>query len=306
MIERKKYPKISLVTACYNHRDYIAETIESVLAQNYPNLQYVVIDDGSNDGSWEIIQKYKDSLFHCERLENYRDTVAIALNYGFSKTDGEIMGWLNSDDVLLPGSLFTLAKIFDDNPDVEWFTGMASTINYESKLVNSKFRLKNKHDYLIGDWKTIQQESTFWRHNLWDRVNSKLNEEKKWAFDTELWTRFFLLTEHYHANVPLGAFRKGAQSKSIQETRRNKKKAMRRYEIHIEKMKKEAGFKLIFYSSIYLICKKVFWPFLSLLPNRLIAKMPLLKNYTYKVLVYSFDYDKWQKRILNPFRKCYI
>jgi glycosyltransferase involved in cell wall biosynthesis len=185
-----QYPKISLVTACFNHKDYIAETIESIVSQGYPNLEYIVIDDGSTDGSWEIIQKYKHKLYLCERLEGYRDTVTIALNYGIKKTSGNIMGWLNSDDILLPKSLFSIAKIFGDNPKVEWFTGMASTINQRGELVNSILRLKSKNDFLIGEWKVIQQESTFWRRGLWEKSGGALNEAQKWAFDTELWTKF--------------------------------------------------------------------------------------------------------------------
>ena len=205
-MSEEKYPKISLVTACYNHADFIAETIESILSQNYPNLEYIVIDDGSTDGSWDIIQKYKNKLTVCERMEGYRDTPTIALNYGLKKGTGEIMGWLNSDDILLPGSLFRIAKIFAGNERVEWLTGMESTINSTSELVKSNLRLKNKYDFLIGDWKIIQQESTFWRRSLWEKTGATLS--KGWAFDTELWTRFFMETDHYHVDVPLGAFRK--------------------------------------------------------------------------------------------------
>lgn len=294
-----KYPKISLVTSCYNHAGYIAETVESILSQNYPNLQYVVIDDGSTDGSWEIIKKYKDKLFHCERLSGYRDTPTVALNYGLSKIDGEIMGWINSDDILLPRSLFTVAKIFEDNECVEWITGIATTINDRSEIINSRLRLKNKYDYLIGDWKIIQQESTFWKNELWKRVGGKLEGKYKWAFDTELWTRFFMINEHFHVNAPLGAFRKGRQSKSVSNFG-SFSVPSRKY---LKEMKTKCGLVLKFKCYFYFLSKKILWPILGLLPSRMISFLPILKMFAYKLIIYSFEQDKWIVKVINPFRK---
>ena len=296
-----KYPKISLVTTCYNHKDYIAETIESILSQNYPNLEYIVIDDGSTDGSWDIIQKYKDKLTLCERIEGYRDTPTVAINYAFSKTNGEIMGWLNSDDILLPKCLLNLKKIFEENPDVSWITGMASTININSLIVNSNLRFKSKYDYLIGDWAVIQQESTFWRRDLWDKAGSKLEGKYKWAFDTELWTRFFMLAEHTHVNTLLGAFRKGVQSKSISD----EKSFSTPSEEYLKEMKQRIGLKLKFEVWFYYFCKKIFWPIFFLLPQKVIKHTPLLKKYTYSLLEYSFEDDLWKKKKINPFKRCF-
>lgn len=301
-MKKMKYPKISLVTTCYNHEDFIAETIESILSQNYPNLEYIVIDDGSTDGSWDIIQKYKDRLTLCERMEGYRDTPTIALNYAISKTNGEIMGWLNSDDILLPGSLVAMSKVFNDNTKVDWITGMASTINYKSEMVNSRLRFKSKFDYLIGDWAVIQQESTFWRRDLWDLTGSKLEGKYKWAFDTELWTRFFMKAEHYHVDRPLGAFRKGQQSKSVS----NEESFLIPSNKYLKEMRKVVSKKDFFYATLYFVCKKIFWPLLIFIPHRVINKIPILKNYSYKVLEYSFDKDKWVSKERNPFRKNYI
>jgi glycosyltransferase involved in cell wall biosynthesis len=294
-MEKISYPKISLVTVCYNHEKYIAETIESILSQNYPNLQYIVIDDGSTDKSWEIIQKYKDRLYRCEKMEGYRKYPTIALNYGFEKTDGEIMGFLNSDDILLPKSLFTIAKIFQNNQSVDWFSGMATTINLRSEIVSSSLRLKNIFDFLIGNWKIIQQESTFWRRNLWEKSGGKL--AIGWAFDTELWTRFFEHAEHFHANSPIGAFRKGQQSKSI-----NSPDAFLLPSLEsLKKMKKEAGTKLNFEALIYKICK-FFSPIFSFIPNKIFSILPFLNKYSYKTINYSNNEDKWIINKINPFK----
>lgn len=290
-----EYPKISLVTACFNHKEYIGETIKSILSQQYPNLQYIVIDDGSTDGSWEIINSFKNSSYSCERLEGYRDSVTIALNHGLSKVDGQIMGWLNSDDILLPKSLFTIAEIFSNLPEVDWLTGMSTTINFESHIVNSKLRLKNIYDYLSGDWQVIQQESTFWRRSLWESVGGKLNETGRWAFDTELWTRFFEKTEHYHVTTPLGAFRYGKQSKSVSD----KSSFLIPNQNYLQKMKERVSKKLKIEAFFYRSLKKIFFPILGLLPHKIFQK------FSYKLIEYSFKNNTWQIKRVNPFKKIY-
>lgn len=189
------YLKIGLVTACYNHQNNIQETIESVLGQNYPQLKYIVLDDGSTDKSWSIIRKYKDRLYHCQRLKGYRKTVATALNLGFKKLDVDILGWINSDDILLPKSLFVINQVFSQLKNIQWLTGVATTINANTEMVKVSLRRKNKYDYLLKNWSVIQQESTFWRKNLWQKAGGFLNDNYLQAFDSELWTRFFFTRE---------------------------------------------------------------------------------------------------------------
>jgi glycosyltransferase involved in cell wall biosynthesis len=294
-MNNQSYPKISLVTACFNHEKYIGETIESILSQNYPNLQYIVIDDGSTDNSWKVIEKYKDRLFHCERMEGYRKYPTIALNYGFAKTNGEIMGFLNSDDILLPKSLFTIAKLFQENQKAEWLTGLSTTINSRAEITCSDLRPKSVYDFMIGDWNVIQQESTFWKRSLWERAGGKLITG--WAFDTELWTRFFQQAEHYQATAPLGAFRKGQQSKSVSQPSSFLNPSME----SIAKMKKEATAKIKKEAMTYR-AGKIFSRLLALIPDRLFIKIPLLKKFAYKLLEYSFQEDKWLPREVNPFK----
>lgn len=296
MATELRYPKISIVTACYNHAAFVVETIESILSQAYPNLEYIVIDDGSEDGSWNVIQRYRTSLAHCERLEGYRDTPVIALNHGFKKTTGEIMLFLNSDDILLPKSLFVIAKIFKEHPDVEWLTGMATTINSRSEIVNSKLRLKHRYDFLSGNWKIIQQESTCWRRSLWKKTGETLDGEKKWAFDTELWTRFFEEAEHYHAATPLGAFRAGAQSKSVSAIATFMEPNMS----YLERFSNRSESKHRKLATIYhflRFCRV----FLAPIPDKVYLKLPLLRTFAYRVLEYSSARDEWELKDKNPF-----
>ena len=210
-----EYPKICLVTPCYNHEDFVGETIESVLSQGYPNLEYVVINDGSTDNSEDVIRKFSEHLHHWETWPGYRPGPNLAINRGFSFTSAEIMGWLNSDDLLVPNSLFVIGDVFSQLPEVQWLTGVATTADNQGRYVKvNKFR-KNIYDFLLGDWAVIQQESTFWRRNLWNAAGGGLNVDYPQAFDSELWCRFFMHAEHYHLDTAIGAYRKVPQGRSI-------------------------------------------------------------------------------------------
>ncbi|MBI4437475.1 glycosyltransferase [Candidatus Uhrbacteria bacterium] len=291
------FPKISIVTACYNHASFIAETIESIVSQEYPNLEYIVMDDGSTDGSWEVIQRYRSRLTHCERLEGYRASPVAALNEGFQKTTGEIMLFLNSDDILLPKSLFVIAKIYQEHPEVEWLTGMATTINERSELVNSRLRLKHLFDFLIGNWKIIQQESTSWRRSLWEKTGGALNGEKRWAFDTELWTRFFLHATHFHAATPLGAFRSGKQSQSVS----SQESFLAPSRFYLHRLTTAASQKQRLLAYLYRLCRPL-GSILALIPNARYQRIPFLNHFAYDVLTYDQGQDRWKAQKQNPFR----
>lgn len=210
-----EYPKICLVTPCYNHENFVGETIESVLSQGYPNLEYVVINDGSTDKSEDVIRKFSKHLHHWETWPGYRPGPNLAINHGFSFTSAGIMGWLNSDDLLMPNSLFVLGDVFSQLPEVQWLTGVATVADIQGRYVKvNKFR-KNIYDFLLGDWGVIQQESTFWRRNLWDAAGGGLNVDYQQAFDSELWCRFFMHAEHHQLDTIIGAYRKVPQSRSI-------------------------------------------------------------------------------------------
>ena len=160
-------PKISIVTPSFNQSRYLEDTIVSVLDQNYPNLEYVIIDGGSNDGSTEIIRRYENHLHYwvSEKDKGHGN----AINKGFSHTSGEIMGWINSDDKYTPWSLEVIAEIFTLFPHVDWIVGYNSWWNEKGAMTSASRVHKNAVDFLLGNYKWVQQESVFWRRSLWER-----------------------------------------------------------------------------------------------------------------------------------------
>ncbi|MBW2937726.1 glycosyltransferase [Aureisphaera sp. CAU 1614] len=213
------YPKISVVTPNYNLGDFIESTILSVLNQHYPNLEYIIIDGGSIDNSLQVIKKYesKISYFVTEPDKGMYD----AINKGFAIATGDILCWINSDDVLWEGSLHYVAKIFTENKQVQWLQGFPSLINEDGELVFQRKPVVSKfHFYLRkykSDYSFIQQESTFWTKKLWDVSGGKINTEYTLAGDFDLWMRFFKYEKLYASKIQLGAFREreGQLSKNM-------------------------------------------------------------------------------------------
>lgn len=211
-------PRISIVTPSYNQGIYLEECIDSVLSQNYPNLEYVIMDGGSTDNSVGIIRKYEKYLAYWQSKPDGGQYDAI--NEGFKKTTGEIMAWLNSDDKYHHHALFKVAYIFTRCKTVEWMTGRytkwdkdgdVSWIHLENLPVFSRER------YLKRDYKEpfIQQESTFWLRSLWERASGRLRTDLKFAGDLELWVRFFRFAPLQRVDMLIGGYREHGNQKAV-------------------------------------------------------------------------------------------
>lgn len=296
----KKYPRISLITQCYNREDVVAETIESVLSQNYPNLEYIVIDDGSTDKSWEIIQKYRDKLAYIERIESGRDSPTPTINYAFSKATGDILGWISSKNTLLPKSLFTIGQVFSDLPEVEWVTGIGSILDGDGKIISVIPVRKDLYEHMVGTQSNIQAESTFWRRSLWEKTGGKFNENVV-SFDVDLWCRkFFLTTKLYHLNTLIGAYRKSPTAISTT------KRAISLQQIDDAQvvLRQRASRKEIMYAEIFRIVRYL-RPILRNIPDRVYAHIPILNTFCHQAI--KFHKMEGGRGVLkiytrNPFR----
>ncbi len=200
-----EYPKISIVTPSFNQGQFLEETILSVITQGYPNLEYIIIDGGSTDHSVEIIRKYEQHLSYW--VSEPDKGMYYALQKGFEKSTGEIMGWLNSDDMLHPKSLFTIAE-FLTKPGIEWIQGVPTFYDGQGRCYNIiSGRRWSRLKYFLNKGEFIQQESTYWTRNLWDKAGSYISTQYKLAGDFELWGRFFEHARLYTPNYLIGGFR---------------------------------------------------------------------------------------------------
>ena len=178
---------IGVVTPNYNTAEFIERTIQSVLDQDYPALQYAVQDGGSNDGSVEIIQRYEDQLKYWNSRPDNGQTHAI--NRGASHLDTDVMAYLNSDDVLLPGCLTYVSEYFRSHPDVDVIYGHRLIIDGDDQEIG-RWILPKHDDRAIMFADYIPQETMFWRRSAWEAVGSSLDESFQFAMDWDLILRF--------------------------------------------------------------------------------------------------------------------
>ena len=209
------WPRITLVTPVLNAVPYFEQTLRSVVFQDYPNLEYIVIDGGSDDGTIDIIRKYDRYL---TRWVSENDNgMYDALNKGFSQSSGEIMGWISGTDMLHPRSLFVLGSVFRKFPDVRWITGIPTWFNEEGMTIAAgKLPHWSRIRFLAGANRYIQQESTFWRRNLWEQAGGYIDASRRIASDFELWVRFFRYAPLYTVSALIGGFRSHSSSLGLQ------------------------------------------------------------------------------------------
>jgi glycosyltransferase involved in cell wall biosynthesis len=200
------WPRIAFVTPVLNNAALLEETIKSVLAQNYPNLDYFIVDGGSTDGTLDIIRKYESQISGW--ISEPDNGMYDAINKGFARTSGELMGWISGTDLLHPGGLRLVATIFQDFPNVEWINGRPNVFN-EAGMTVCVFPVPrwSRFRFLAGANQWIQQEGTFWRRSLWDKAGGYVDASRRLASDFELWVRFFRHAQLYSVDGLTGGYR---------------------------------------------------------------------------------------------------
>lgn len=207
-----EWPRISIVTPSFNQGQFIEETIRSVLLQGYPNLEYIVMDGGSKDGSVGIIKKYAPWLAHWESQPDRGQSHAI--NKGFAKSTGDIMGWLNSDDILLPHALFNIATAFQKtNCDI-----CSGHTLISEKLGCNENRYKvskiNVETLLYNYTSVVAQPSTFWLASIWKECGP-LRNDIHFCMDYDLWLRFASRGTWNFIDINLAWFRRHDKQKTF-------------------------------------------------------------------------------------------
>ncbi|MBT3321199.1 MAG: glycosyltransferase [Anaerolineae bacterium] len=185
-------PLVSIITPSFNQAPFIAATIDSVLAQDYSNLEYIVVDGGSTDGSIEIIKSYADKLACWVSEKDKGQTDAI--NKGFARANGQILAWLNSDDTYEPGAISAGVAFLMKNPDVGLVYGDCNFIDENGQKFGKFNAAQTDFKKLQQGYVHIPQQASFWRADLWKEV-APLDDSFYFAMDYDLWVRLARITE---------------------------------------------------------------------------------------------------------------
>ncbi|MCW1966964.1 MAG: glycosyltransferase [Anaerolineae bacterium] len=209
--------KISIVTPSFNHAQFIERTIQSVLMQNGDfEVEHLVFDGGSTDGTLDILRRYEDRLWWVSEKDRGQ---SHAINKGLQRATGDIVCWLNSDDVLCAGALQRVVQAFADNPTIEWVHGRCNMIDEHDREIRrwiSAYKHWRCRAYsyagLVSE-NFISQMTVFWRRRVHERIGW-LDESLRWAFDYDLWLRLGKLGDPLYLEQPQACFRWYTTSKS--------------------------------------------------------------------------------------------
>jgi glycosyltransferase involved in cell wall biosynthesis len=192
MNSASEFPRVTVVTPSFNQGGYLEDTIRSVLGQDYPNIEYLVVDGGSKDESLDIIRKYQDRLawWVSEKDHGHAD----ALNKGFAHASGEILAWLNSDDIYFPGAVSEATAFLRDHPQVGMVYGNAKLIDDGGKVIGQFASKQTDYRRMLRGSVHIPQATTFFRASLWKQFGP-LDLSLFFAFDYDLWVRLAKVSE---------------------------------------------------------------------------------------------------------------
>jgi glycosyltransferase involved in cell wall biosynthesis len=213
------WPTISIITPSFNQAAFLDQTIRSVLEQDYPNLEYIVIDGGSTDDSVDVIRRYENHLAYWESEPDRGQP--HALNKGLDKANGDIVAYLNSDDLYLPGALLAAGDHFRRNPDTQWIAGGVLMFGEAETFTDPQWwQLPwGPRDAAACIFKNYEapQPGMFWRRSLFERLGG-FDESMRYCFDHEFYARVMLAGHRCDPiERPLAAYRFHGSSKTVAE-----------------------------------------------------------------------------------------
>ena len=217
-------PLVSIVTPSFNQAAYLEQTIRSVLDQDYPAIQYIVVDGGSTDGSLEIIQRYAEHLAQWVSASDLGQTDAI--NKGFALATGSFLAWLNSDDTYNPGAVTEAVDYLQDHPELGMVYGNAYYIDETGKRIGRYPAKPTDYRGLRRGVNTVCQQSMFFRADLWRKVGP-LDPTFYYAMDYDLWVRIAKIAPIAFHDRYWSNFRLHNRSKSMTAAARSWPEIMR-------------------------------------------------------------------------------
>jgi glycosyltransferase involved in cell wall biosynthesis len=211
-VNRSELPLVSIVTPSFNQAPFLETTIQSVLGQDYPNLEYILVDGGSSDGSVEIIKKYADRLAWWVSEPDQGQTDAI--NKGFARARGQVLAWLNSDDTYVPGAVSAAVAFLQTHPEVGLVYGDANFIDEQGRVIGRFPAAQTDYHRLRQGYVHIPQQAAFFRADLWREVGP-LDPSFYFAMDYDLWVRLAARAEIRYVPQIWANFRLHAHGKTI-------------------------------------------------------------------------------------------
>jgi len=205
-------PLVSILTPSFNQARYLEATIQSVLSQDYPHIEYMIVDGGSNDGTVDVIKKYQSKLAWWVSEKDKGQTDAI--NKGFARANGEILAWLNSDDTYEPGAVSVAVRYLQEHPQVGMVYGDCNFINETGRVIGKFGSAQTSYRLLRQGYSHIPQQTMFFRADLWKQVGP-LDPSFYFAMDYDLWTRIAARSEIKYVPQTLANFRLHTSGKTI-------------------------------------------------------------------------------------------
>lgn len=207
------FPRLTIVTPSFNQVQFLERTILSVLNQDYPNLEYIIIDGGSTDGSIEVIKKYENRLAYWISEKDLGQSHAI--NKGLKLATGDWVAWQNSDDIFYPGTFESFAREIINNPTVDLIIGNMNLIDENDQIINDLKYVTPTYDSLVAEGMVLTNQAAFWRKSLHKKIGY-LNEGLHYGFDYEWFLRVLKKSAAIHINQTWGGLRMHEATKTSQ------------------------------------------------------------------------------------------
>jgi glycosyltransferase involved in cell wall biosynthesis len=205
---------VSIITPSFNQAPFLETTIQSVLAQTHPEIEYIIIDGGSTDGSVDIIKRYADAGKLAYWVSEPDQGQTEAINKGFARAKGEVLAWLNSDDTLEPQAAAEAVAYLREHPEVGMVYGDANFINAQGDVIGKFPARQTDYDLLRQGYVHVSQQASFFRANLWRQVGP-LDPSFYFAMDYDLWVRLARLAPLVYMPRQWANFRLHGDAKTI-------------------------------------------------------------------------------------------